>query len=51
MKNSFQKIKKGTSHYIQIMHWSHNIYPLLYTQTEGTTTIYDKQSTLLNIFS
>ena len=47
IENSFQKIQKGTSHYILIVHWSHKIYPLFYTQTKGMTTVFS-MSNILN---
>ena len=39
METSFQKTQKGTSLYIPIVHWSHKIYALFYTQTR-TRTVY-----------
>ena len=41
MKTNFKKVQKGTSLSIPIVHWS-----LLYTQTRGTTTMYNKHPTL-----
>ena len=38
-EDNFQKVQKGTRHYIPIMHWSYKTYTLHYTQTRRTTTV------------
>ena len=40
-ETSFQKIKKGTSHYISIAYWPHKTHSLFYTQTGTTTAVFD----------
>ena len=49
METSFQKIQNEPSLYIPTTHWSHKNYALIYTQTRGTTTMYNvSNTTLLN---
>ena len=37
----FQKIKKGTSRYIPIAHWSYKAYSLFHFETGTTTTVFN----------
>ena len=45
-ETSFKKIKKRTSRYIPIAHWSYKAYSLFHTKTETTTTVFDLSDNL-----
>ena len=46
IETSFQKVQKGTNHYILIVHSSHKIYALLYVERRGITIVYSTSNTL-----
>ena len=46
METSFEKIKKKTSRYIPIAHWSYKAYSLFYFETRTPATVFDLSDNL-----